>query len=109
MTEIDERNRIELEAAAFRRLLQHLRERSDVQNIDLMNLAGFCRNCLSKWYRAAAEERGLTLSYEEAREIVYGMPYAEWKARYQKEAPPEKVAAFEEAYARTHGQPFRKS
>ncbi len=109
MTEIDDKIRTELEAAAFRRLLQHLRERSDVQNIDLMNLAGFCRNCLSKWYRAAAEERGITLSYEDAREIVYGMPYEEWKARYQKEAPPEKVAAFEEAYARTHGQPFRKS
>ncbi len=109
MTEIDERVRIELEAAAFRRLLRHLRERSDVQNIDLMNLAGFCRNCLSKWYRAAAEERGIALDYEKAREIVYGMPYAEWKARYQKEASPEKVAAFEEAYARTHGEPFRKS
>ena len=104
--ELDERNRTELEAAAFRRLVQHLRERTDVQNIDLMNLAGFCRNCLAKWYRAAAEERGLALSYEEAREIIYGMPYEEWKRRYQKEASAEKLAAFEEAYARTHGHRF---
>jgi hypothetical protein len=74
----------ELEAAAFRTLLAHLRERSDVQNIDLMNLAGFCRNCLAKWYRAAAEERGVPVSDEAAREKVYGMPYAEWKAKYQK-------------------------
>jgi hypothetical protein len=81
---MDEATRTELEAAAFRRLVQHLRERNDVQNIDLMNLAGFCRNCLSKWYRAAAEERGLGLSDPEAREIVYGMPYEEWKAKYQK-------------------------
>jgi hypothetical protein len=80
----DPSNQIELEAAAFRRLLEHLRERSDVQNIDLMNLAGFCRNCLSKWYRAAAEERGIQLSDPAAREIVYGMPYEEWKTRYQK-------------------------
>lgn len=82
---MDEQTRTELEAAAFRRLVAHLRERTDVQNIDLMNLAGFCRNCLSKWYRAAAEEKGLDLSYEDAREIVYGMPYAEWKRRYQHE------------------------
>ncbi len=74
----------ELEAAAFRTLLAHLRERSDVQNIDLMNLAGFCRNCLAKWYRAAAEERGVPVSDEAAREIVYGMPYGEWKAKFQK-------------------------
>lgn len=87
----------ELEAAAFRRLVQHLRERTDVQNIDLMNLAGFCRNCLSKWYRAAAEERGLSLSDEAAREIIYGMPYAEWKATYQKEASPAQQAQFEVA------------
>ena len=72
-----------LEAAAFRRLLAHLDERSDVQNIELMNLAGFCRNCLAKWYRAAAEDRGLAIDYERARERVYGMPYADWKARYQ--------------------------
>jgi hypothetical protein len=74
----------ELEAAAFRTLLAHLRERSDVQNIDLMNLAGFCRNCLAKWYRAAAEERGAPVTDEAARELVYGMPYSEWKAKYQK-------------------------
>jgi hypothetical protein len=81
---MDERTQIELEAAAFRRLVAHLRERNDVQNIDLMNLAGFCRNCLSKWYRAAAEERGVSLSDPEARELVYGMPYEEWKAKFQK-------------------------
>ena len=79
----------ELEAAAFRRLVDHLGENTDVQNIDLMNLAGFCRNCLSKWYLAAAENKGIEMELEEAREIVYGMPYAEWKARYQKEASPE--------------------
>lgn len=84
---MDEKTRIELEAAAFRTLVAHLRERTDVQNIDLMNLAGFCRNCLSKWYLAAAEERGVAdMDYEQAREIVYGMPYSEWKARYQTEA-----------------------
>ncbi len=109
MTELDPTIRTELEAAAFRRLVAHLRERSDVQNIDLMNLAGFCRNCLAKWYRAAAEERGVAMSYDEAREIVYGMPYEEWKRRHQKEASPDKLAAFEEAYARTHGEPFRRS
>jgi hypothetical protein len=81
---MDERTRTEIEAAAFRRLVQHLRERNDVQNIDLMNLAGFCRNCLSKWYRAAADERGVEISDEAARETIYGMPYAEWKAKYQK-------------------------
>lgn len=84
MTDLTEQQRTELEAAAFRRLLQHLREHTEVQNIDLMNLAGFCRNCLSKWYRAAAEEKGIALSDPEAREIVYGMPYEEWKAKYQK-------------------------
>ena len=91
---MDDRTRIELEAATFRRLVAHLRERSDVQNIDLMNLAGFCRNCLSKWYRAESEERGLPLSDPEAREIVYGMPYDEWRRRYQKEASDEQRAAF---------------
>jgi len=80
---MDEATRTELEAAAFRALVQHLRERTDVQNIDLMELAGFCRNCLSRWYREAAEERGIELEDSEAREIVYGMPYAEWKSRYQ--------------------------
>ena len=80
---IDDDTRIRLEAAAFRHLMQHLRERSDVQNIDLMNLAGFCRNCLAKWYRAAAAERGVELEDTAAREQIYGMPYAEWKAKYQ--------------------------
>jgi hypothetical protein len=81
---MDESTRIELEAAAFRRLVEHLRERTDVQNLELMELAGFCRNCLSKWYRSAAEERGVELSDPEAREIVYGMPYDEWKSRNQR-------------------------
>ncbi|APZ42027.1 DUF1244 domain-containing protein [Acidihalobacter ferrooxydans] len=86
--------RTEIEAAVLRRLLEHLRERTDVQNIDLMNLAGFCRNCLSKWYRAAASEHGLDIDDATAREIIYGMPYAEWKARYQREATPAQQAAF---------------
>ena len=81
---MDEKTRIELEAAAFRRLVKHLREHTEVQNIDLMDLAGFCRNCLSKWYLAAAEEKGVDLDYEKAREIIYGMPYSEWKEKYQK-------------------------
>lgn len=81
---MDDQTRIEIEAAAFRRLVQHFRERSDVQNIDVMNLAGFCRNCLAKWYRAAADERGVSLSDGDAREAIYGMPYADWKARYRK-------------------------
>lgn len=91
---MDESTRTELEAAAFRRLVEHLRTRGDVQNIDLMNLAGFCRNCLANWYGDAAEARGLALSKEEAREHVYGMPYEEWKARHQREASPEQQAAF---------------
>lgn len=95
MTDVnDPATRTELEAAAFRRLLEHLRERSDVQNIDLMNLAGFCRNCLSRWYREAAEARGLDLPDPAAREIVYGMPYKEWQALHQKEATPEQKARF---------------
>lgn len=81
---MDDPTQTELDAAAFRRLLAHLAERTDVQNIDLMNLAGFCRNCLSKWYRAAAEARGIEVTDAEARERVYGMPYEEWKRRYQK-------------------------
>ena len=89
---LDDKTRTELEAAAFRRLVQHLRERTDVQNLDLMNLAGFCRNCLSRWYREAAAERGMTLPDPAAREIVYGMPYEEWKAKYQTE-PTKPVAA----------------
>jgi hypothetical protein len=84
-----------IEAAVLRRLLAHLDSRKDVQNIDLMNLAGFCRNCLSKWYVAAAEEQGLSLSYDAARERIYGMPYEEWKARYQQPATAEQKAAFE--------------
>jgi hypothetical protein len=84
-TKMDDKTRTELEAAAFRRLVQHLRERTDVQNLDLMNLAGFCRNCLSRWYREAAEERGMALPDPAAREIVYGMPYDEWKKKFQKE------------------------
>jgi len=91
---MDDKTRTELEAATFRRLVQHLRERTDVQNIDLMNLAGFCRNCLAKWYAAAAAERGVSVDYEQARERVYGMPYAEWKARYQTEASPEQLQKF---------------
>jgi len=82
-----ENTQIEIEAAAFRRLLAHLSERTDVQNIDIMDLAGFCRNCLAKWYRAAAEERGEELDYDEAREIIYGMPYADWKAKHQTPRP----------------------
>ena len=91
---MDKATQTELEAAAFRTLVAHLRERTDVQNIDLMNLSGFCRNCLSKWYRAAAEEKGLEMSYDDAREIVYGMPYGEWKEKYQSEATAEQKAAF---------------
>jgi uncharacterized protein len=98
IAELDERTRTELEAAAFRTLVEHFRAHPEVQNIDLMNLAGFCRNCLSKWYRAAAEERGLDLSYEQARELVYGMPYAEWKARHQTEATLEQQALFAERH-----------
>ena len=98
---MDDAIRTELEAAAFRRLVEHLRARNDVQNIDLMNLSGFCRNCLSKWYRAAAEERGIEMSYDAAREIVYGMPYDEWKAKHQTEATPEQRAAYEASHGKT--------
>jgi hypothetical protein len=90
MNETEQRD---LEAATFRRLVQHLRAHPEVQNIDLMTLAGFCRNCLSDWYREAAEERDIPLSKEQSREIVYGMPYGEWKAKYQTEASPEQLAA----------------
>jgi hypothetical protein len=92
---MDDPTRTELEAAAFRSLVAHLRARSDVQNIDLMNLAGFCRNCLSRWYREAAEARGIALPDAEAREIVYGMPYKEWQAKHQKAASPEQKADFD--------------
>lgn len=98
---IDDATRTELEAAAFRALMHHLLEaRPDVQNIDLMNLAGFCRNCLSRWYQEAAATRGITLSKDQAREVVYGMPYADWVASNQTEAGPEKQAAFQQAFAR---------
>ena len=93
---IEEKERVEIEAATFRRLVDHLDSHKDVQNIDLMNLASFCRNCLSKWYRAAAEERGVEIDYDQAREIVYGMPYAEWKELYQQEATAEQLNAFNE-------------
>ena len=93
---MDQATRIEIEAAAFRGLVEHLQRRSDVQNIDLMNLAGFCRNCLAKWYLAAANERGVELDYDQAREAVYGMPFPEWKAQYQKPASPEQLKAFED-------------
>ena len=95
MTELSDQQKTELEAAAFRRLLHHLRERTDVQNIDLMNLAGFCRNCLSNWYRDAATEAGLDMTKDQSREIVYGMPYEEWKKRHQNEATGDQKAAFD--------------
>lgn len=92
----------DFEAAAFRRLVEHLRNRTDVQNIDLMNFAGFCRNCLSNWYREAAEAQGIALTKDESREIIYGMPYAEWQARHQKDASPQAKAAFEVNRPREH-------
>lgn len=95
---MDQKTQTELEAAAFRRLVAHLRERTDVQNIDLMNLGGFCRNCLSNWLKDAADETGIALDKEAAREQVYGMPYEEWKAKYQTEA----TAAQAEAFAKSH-------
>jgi uncharacterized protein len=95
MTPIDDRTMTELEAAAFRKLVAHLRGRNDVQNIDMMNLAGFCRNCLSNWMMEAATEKGLALSKDESRELVYGMPYAQWQAQNQRQATPEQLAAFE--------------
>jgi hypothetical protein len=91
---IDPKTQLELEAAAFRRLVSHLRNRTDVQNIDMMNLAGFCRNCLSNWMKDAADERGVSLDKDGARALVYGMPFEEWKAKYQTEATPEQKAAF---------------
>ena len=93
---MDTKTQTEIEAATFRKLRDFLQENTDVQNIDLMNLAGFCRNCLSKWYRAEAEGMGMEVDYEQAREIVYGMPYSEWKTKYQTEASPENLAAFAE-------------
>ncbi|MGA8652620.1 MAG: DUF1244 domain-containing protein [Xanthobacteraceae bacterium] len=93
----DEQTRLELEAAVYRRLVDHLRARTDVQNIDLMNLAGFCRNCLSNWMKDAADEKGVPMSKEQSREIVYGMPYDEWRAKHQKDASPAQKATFEKA------------
>lgn len=98
MSEIDEKTRVELEAAAFRRLIEHLRQRTDVQNIDLMNLAGFCRNCLSNWVKEAADAKGVAMSKDESREAVYGMSYDEWKSRYQKEANADQKTAFEKSH-----------
>jgi uncharacterized protein len=95
---MDDRTRTEIEAAAFRALRDHLRARTDVQNIDMMNLTGFCRNCLSRWYQEAAAERGVELGKEEAREIVYGMPYDEWRAKHQTEASPEAKARFTDSH-----------
>ncbi len=102
---MDEKTRTELEAAAFSRLVGHLRDRAEVQNIDMMNLAGFCRNCLSNWYQEAAAEVGVELTKGEAREIVYGMPYDDWKSKYQTEAGPEKKAQFDEAITKLSTEP----
>ena len=95
---VDDKARTELEAAVFRRLVEHLRKRTDVQNIDLMNLAGFCRNCLSNWMKEEADKSGVALGKDESREAVYGMPYEEWKTKYQREAGGEQKAAFEKAH-----------
>lgn len=99
MAHLDQQTRTELEAQVLRTLIGHLNKRSDVQNIDLMNLAGFCRNCLSKWYVAAAQSKGLELSLDEARELIYGMSYDEWKANYQKDANSEQLEAFRQVMA----------
>jgi len=99
---MDEKTRTELEAAVFRRLVDHLRVRTDVQNIDLMNLAGFCRNCLSNWLKEAADAKGVPLSKDDSRAEVYGMPYDEWKAKYQREASPEQQAAFAQSHPASH-------
>lgn len=96
-TEIDQKTRTEIEAAVFHKMVEHFRKYPEVQNIDLMNLSYFCRNCLSKWYRSAANERGIDIDYDQARKIIYGMSYAEYKDRYSKEATPEQLAAFEQA------------
>ena len=97
MDQIDDKTRTELEAATFRALVAHLRERTDVQNIDLMNLAGFCRNCLSNWMKDAADDKGVPMTKDQSREIVYGMPYDEWRAKFQKEASAGQQASFEKA------------
>ncbi|WP_045224067.1 DUF1244 domain-containing protein [Methyloterricola oryzae] len=100
---MNEQTETELEAATFRRLLQHLREHTEVQNIDLMLLADFCRNCLAKWYSAAAQEKGLDIDYAKAQEIIYGMPYAEWKQKFQTPATPEQLAKMEERQRQREG------
>ncbi|MBE7196843.1 MAG: DUF1244 domain-containing protein [Parafilimonas terrae] len=102
MSDLETRTQTELEAAVFRRLVAHLQARTDVQNIDLMNLAGFCRNCLSNWMKDAADEKGVPLTKDESRELVYGMPYGEWKAKYQSEASAEQQAGFAANQARGH-------
>ena len=96
---MDKQTRTELEAAAFRGLVEHLQRRTDVQNIDLMNLAGFCRNCLSKWYLAAAQEHGIDMTYEQAREVIYGMPFEQWKSQFQQKATQEQMDQFENTKA----------
>jgi len=102
---MDPQTELELEAAAYRRLRDHLRKRTDVQNIDLMNLSGFCRNCLSRWYQEAAAERGVEMTKDESREVVYGMSVSEWKSKYQTEASDEKKAEFDVAFAQNVHQP----
>jgi len=102
MTHFDDKTRTELEAAAFRRLVAHLRQRVDVQNIDLMNLAGFCRNCLANWYQEAANAAGHALTKDEAREIIYGVPYKEWQAKHQRQATAEQLATYEKAKPDSH-------
>lgn len=102
MADIDEPTRTALEAAAFRRLVEHMRTRSDVQNIDLMNMAGFCRNCLANWYQEAANAKGIELDKAGAREIVYGMPYQDWQALHQREATADQQARFEQAKPKDH-------
>lgn len=102
MNTVDKQTKIELEAAAFRRLIAHLDSRKDAQNIDMMNLAGFCRNCLSRWYQEAAAEKGIKMDKDEARQVVYGMAYSDWKAKYQTEASEQQKANFEESF-KNHG------
>ncbi len=99
---MDAQTQLEIEAATFRHLLKHLDSRKDVQNIELMSLAGFCRNCLAKWYKAAAEEKGIELNYEDVRALVYGMPYPEWKEKYQTEATAEQMQKFEQHQKEKH-------
>lgn len=101
---MDQQTQTEIEAAAFRRIIKHFQTHTDVQNIDLMNLADFCRNCFSKWYMAEAKEKGVEMDYDQAREVVYGMPFSEWKGKYQKPATPEQLAAFEVGEKRRKGE-----